>query len=612
MMAQLMELYLALQQAKHPFAAEVKSHITRGLDNLATEINTLGVARGKAYELLCLDALVRSAKTDEMSPLIEKSLTALDTAHRAIQAQPEDVLRATCFVTALHDSAHVMQHTSSSLSASGAQCGTTPTSAGAQYGRMRNGRAGSAQLGLACARRLLRQADRASGGFGGARTHRRCPGGHTTQKRIRARATAPCAGNVRLPERTCGRCLFRQNRYCRKADRPNPSALCETKPTMCVEYKGGMWAGRRFVMADYDVPDFLDGGGAYDHGIAGVMMIEAALQQNDPKLKQRYKDAALLAGEWAIAEPPVRNHNYTAKLVWLLAELYEWTGEAKYRTAMLDKLNRNLLPGVLMDADNDGQVDGMSNQSFAVLATIAQRPGRYWDGHNARPVYQAMNAFALIEAYVALRERGDKTEAARVKPYAFATLDNLAAEINQFGVPSSGYTMVPYALLLGLYKIAAAEKQPQPAWAKAFAAYWNARTKESLLEQTHIGRADHGGQWMVAAFCRRHRPRTSIFSAVGKAASVAILAATTAFCTRRDRFVYVADWRTGHLVDCLSAIHLESRCDAVFGAGADGQWLAHEKAPTWSRVLSLPTFAIPSFSRILCEQKISPRACQAL
>ncbi|MFN0119133.1 MAG: beta-L-arabinofuranosidase domain-containing protein, partial [Blastocatellia bacterium] len=59
MMAQLMELYLALQQAKHPFAAELKSHLTRGLDNLATEINTLGVARGKAHELLCLDALVR-------------------------------------------------------------------------------------------------------------------------------------------------------------------------------------------------------------------------------------------------------------------------------------------------------------------------------------------------------------------------------------------------------------------------------------------------------------------------------------------------------------------------------------------------------------------------
>ncbi len=49
------------------------------------------------------------AQTDEMLPLIEKSLTALDTAHRAMQAKPEDVLRATCFVTALQDSARVTQ-----------------------------------------------------------------------------------------------------------------------------------------------------------------------------------------------------------------------------------------------------------------------------------------------------------------------------------------------------------------------------------------------------------------------------------------------------------------------------------------------------------------------
>lgn len=59
MMAQLMELYLALQKAKHPFATELKQHITRGLDNLANEINTLGAVRGKAHEMLCLDALVR-------------------------------------------------------------------------------------------------------------------------------------------------------------------------------------------------------------------------------------------------------------------------------------------------------------------------------------------------------------------------------------------------------------------------------------------------------------------------------------------------------------------------------------------------------------------------
>ncbi len=275
---------------------------------------------------------------------------------------------------------------------------------------------------------------------------------------------------------------------------------CQQFPATCVSYRAGPFAGKQFIVADI-APGNPDGGAAYDHGIAGVLLIEAALQQTDPKLKQKYKDAALLAGEWAIAEPPVRNHNYTAKLVWLLAELYEWTGEAKYKAALLDKLDRNLLPGVLMDADKDGNVDGMHKQPFSGLTTVAQRPGRYWDGHNARPVYQAMNAFALVEAYVALRERGDKSEAARVKPYTIVTLDNLAWELNQLGVPSSGYTMVPYALLLGIYKIAAAEKQAQPEWQKAFTAYWNARTKETPGEQTHIA-----GLYLLANSGKPYQP----------------------------------------------------------------------------------------------------------
>lgn len=59
MMSQLTELYLALRQAKHPYAAEVKQHITLGLDNVAAEINTQGAVRGKAQEMLCLDALAR-------------------------------------------------------------------------------------------------------------------------------------------------------------------------------------------------------------------------------------------------------------------------------------------------------------------------------------------------------------------------------------------------------------------------------------------------------------------------------------------------------------------------------------------------------------------------
>jgi enamine deaminase RidA (YjgF/YER057c/UK114 family) len=38
-----------------------------------------------------------------VAPLIEKSLAALRTAHQAIQVNPADVLRATCFVTSLAD-----------------------------------------------------------------------------------------------------------------------------------------------------------------------------------------------------------------------------------------------------------------------------------------------------------------------------------------------------------------------------------------------------------------------------------------------------------------------------------------------------------------------------
>jgi len=61
------------------------------------------------------------------------------------------------------------------------------------------------------------------------------------------------------------------------------------------------------------------------------MIVEAKIQQSDQSLKNKYKESARLAGDWAIAEPPVRNHNYTAKLVWLLAQVYGLTGEAKYK-----------------------------------------------------------------------------------------------------------------------------------------------------------------------------------------------------------------------------------------------------------------------------------------
>ncbi len=59
MMSQLIELYLALKKANHPYANELKQRIVLGLDNLAGQITGYGAVHPKAHEMLCLDALAR-------------------------------------------------------------------------------------------------------------------------------------------------------------------------------------------------------------------------------------------------------------------------------------------------------------------------------------------------------------------------------------------------------------------------------------------------------------------------------------------------------------------------------------------------------------------------
>lgn len=250
-------------------------------------------------------------------------------------------------------------------------------------------------------------------------------------------------------------------------------------PSLCTTYRTGPHAGQRFAVGDFSrSPRMYDGGAAFDHGWAGTMMAEAVIAATSDADAARWRESLRAAAEWALAEPAVRNHNYTAKLVWLLAVVYDLTGEARWRDGLVDKLERSLLPGVLMDADADGVVDGVPGVRFADLVAPAARiPGRMWDGHNARPEYQAMNAWALAAAYAALRDRRDAALAARVRPYALATLDNLAAETLQIGGPAStapGSSQPPVALLLGLRAIAAAEGLSRPDWQRAAAVYWNA------------------------------------------------------------------------------------------------------------------------------------------
>jgi hypothetical protein len=256
------------------------------------------------------------------------------------------------------------------------------------------------------------------------------------------------------------------------------STLCSTLPEYCVTYTGGQFAGENFAISGQDdANNWFDGGLAYDHGWVGIQMIEASIQQNSQTLKQKYRKSVRLAGQYAISEHCVKNHNYTAKLTWLLAELYAWTGDSIYSNALNYKLNKNLIPGILMDLDNDGFVDGTSPQiAFNTLTVTAQQPGRMWDGHNSIPWYQAMNTWTMIESYVAFRDRGDTDRAAELKPYAIAMLDNLANEIINEGVISTdalGVRDITYALLIGIWKVSQYENQAHLNWEQAAWAMWN-------------------------------------------------------------------------------------------------------------------------------------------
>ncbi|MDH5598874.1 MAG: hypothetical protein OEY34_07110, partial [Cyclobacteriaceae bacterium] len=187
------------------------------------------------------------------------------------------------------------------------------------------------------------------------------------------------------------------------------SALCTTLPDYCVTYTDGQFAGNNFAISGQDdTNNWFDGGLAYDHGWIGIQMIESAIGQSDPFLKRKFRNSVEHAGHYAINEYSVKNHNYTAKLIWLLSELYAWTGDPAYKDELNYKINKNLISGILWDGDNDGFVDGTSPPiAFNTLTATAQTPGRMWDGHNALPWYHSMNAWALTEAYVAFRDRGE-------------------------------------------------------------------------------------------------------------------------------------------------------------------------------------------------------------
>jgi hypothetical protein len=258
----------------------------------------------------------------------------------------------------------------------------------------------------------------------------------------------------------------------------NVQILCDNLPQYCVTYTAGAFAGANFAISGQDdANNWFDGGLAYDHGWVGVQMLEAHLLQSDPEIKLKCLESALLAGQYAISEYCVKNHNYTAKLIWLLAQLYDLTGDDEYKNELNYKLDKNLIPGILWDENNDGIVDGTNPEVyFSHLTPAAVAPGRMWDAHNSLPWYHAMNAWALTEAYVAFRDRGDDSRAAELKPYVVAMIDNLANEILYRGVITPdqlGVRDITYALLTAIWKVAQFENEDHTNWENAAWAMWN-------------------------------------------------------------------------------------------------------------------------------------------
>ncbi len=145
-------------------------------------------------------------------------------------------------------------------------------------------------------------------------------------------------------------------------------------------YNYGAYAGDSFYVSDYnDSARWFWGGLSYDQAWITDMMIQAATQQTNPAYKTMYTNSAIESAEWTMREPPEVLSEPTANCIWVLADMYDWTGNIAYYNNMVDKLNRGVLPSVLTDFIKPGYVDGMNNKPFDSLTLLAQHPGRIWD-----------------------------------------------------------------------------------------------------------------------------------------------------------------------------------------------------------------------------------------
>jgi len=127
-------------------------------------------------------------------------------------------------------------------------------------------------------------------------------------------------------------------------------------------------AGTLEVVDGWVISPDPDGGSQFDTGVCASALLSAAEVYG----RQDWKQAALKAADWALAQRCVRNFNYNAFSVSLLARAFKATGEARYLAGALQKLRVGVAPG---QAPN----------------------GRWIDSHNARTVYHVIILRALSD-----------------------------------------------------------------------------------------------------------------------------------------------------------------------------------------------------------------------
>ncbi len=174
--------------------------------------------------------------------------------------------------------------------------------------------------------------------------------------------------------------------------------------------------------------DFTDGGLQFDNGLCGVALFELY----EASKEERFLKAAVATADWAVSRPCVTNWNYNSFSVYLLANAYRVTHEAKYLEAAKEKARLGVLPGQLQEG---------------------QYKGRWADQHNARPAYHYIMIRGLTSLWAVL-----PADDAELEPIASTIRTAMQTRNAEF--VSQGVMNVDSALeALLLFKSLPAEKQ---------------------------------------------------------------------------------------------------------------------------------------------------------